>query len=167
MIDKNRLPVVVSVLAMFGSMTMGYAATFTFEFDNGGVALGAPGATVYLGGSVTWDGSAGTVKYEDLDWAYSGIATANYVGGDIAIGSQTIHVDKLLSFAIADTAAQGTYPVGKDFSNDLSLYVNTSQHAESFQLTVVPEPHKYGLMAVAGLIGFAVYDRRTRKQVTA
>jgi hypothetical protein len=75
------------------------------------------------------------------------------------------HWDGLvMSISAAPTTPLGTYYGNLTFNGAFSTgYEGTPFDGENFSLKVVPEPYEYGLLAVAGMLGLALCDRRVRK----
>jgi hypothetical protein len=102
--------------------------------------------------SINWDGSTpeGTVN----------LSVPRIVNGAY------VPDDDIFRFIISSGASPGTY-YGSLFIDGYAADGRYDDDSENFTITIVPEPYEYGLIAVAGLIGWMAWDRRSRKQQQA
>jgi hypothetical protein len=176
----------IGVLVLLNSLSL-RAASFTFNWDGPNVQSGSINQTLQFSGVFSASGLTADQYYLIDTWSvyawYSdaGGNPASYfttsdpgvVGTKVPPGDTRL----VLNVKIESTApvtdpnyvASALLKIGgtvydRTTGNPISP-PSTAGDIKDFQITVVPEPYQYGLIAVMGMLGFGGYHRLSRKEV--
>ncbi|HOW64979.1 MAG TPA: hypothetical protein P5186_17545 [Candidatus Paceibacterota bacterium] len=156
--------------------------TFSFSFDQPSDKIGVAGSDVSYTGSLNVDYDSTQYTGFRLDsWSVSWLnnpppTTIASTRGDLPVngtvltsdwpllGMPSSILDLTIGIGTAEQKYTGVLSMKGFFLGGGTQGDKYSGSEQSFTVTVVPEPYEYGLIAVAGLIGWAAYDRRSRKQ---
>jgi hypothetical protein len=171
-----------------GSGTITPAAAASFTVNSGGVL--APGSAAGTVGTLTFDGgtrtgtvvsmlSGSSVSFDlGAGNASDAIRFLNFTSGDLSVaGTVTLNFAntqagtyELFQFytdgAGSVTATSGVISSGFTLGSGLSGFTSAlNYNAGSISLTVsaIPEPSSYAALLGAGILGYAVCRRRSRK----